>query len=202
MAGICSVTACIAPSQGLGYCGMHYARFKRNGDPLLTITAPTAAEIRCRACGATDWPPNGHRSTCSQRCAQLYYRNRQAASRVPTAVQCVLCEATIDLFETGKAGRKRRADVKLCDPCRRAKYRRHRMSVSQLARRDGTDCGICGEAVDMALRFPDPRCPSVDHVLPVALGGSHAPENLQLAHLRCNHVKSSRAGFLLTAGLA
>ena len=82
--------------------------------------------------------------------------------------------------------------MRLCEVCKKAKYLRHGMSVNELAARDGTDCGICGEPVDMGARYPNPSGPSVDHVLPVARGGSDDPANLQLSHLRCNHVKSSR----------
>lgn len=43
-------------------------------------------------------------------------------------------------------------------------------------------CGICGDPVD-----PDDAC--VDHVLPLARGGSDERGNLQLAHRFCNTVK-------------
>lgn len=70
------------------------------------------------------------------------------------------------------------------------------MSVMQLAKRDGTDCTICGEVVDMTLTRPSSLFgPSVDHVLPRALGGTDDPENLALAHYWCNAVKSDRSGF-------
>jgi 5-methylcytosine-specific restriction endonuclease McrA len=80
----------------------------------------------------------------------------------------------------------------MCDHCRRAKYTRHKASVSVLANRDGTDCGICGEPVDMTIRMPDLMSASVDHIYPYARGGSHDPSNLQLAHNICNRRKSAR----------
>ena len=36
----CLVDGCEAPQRGLGYCGEHYQRFKRNGDPLKRQIAP------------------------------------------------------------------------------------------------------------------------------------------------------------------
>jgi 5-methylcytosine-specific restriction endonuclease McrA len=36
--------------------------------------------------------------------------------------------------------------------------------------------------------------PSVDHIIPRALGGTHDPENLQLTHLVCNLIKHDRIG--------
>lgn len=55
-------------------------------------------------------------------------------------------------------------------------------------------CGICRLPVDMDLSAPDPMRASVDHIWPRALGGTNDPENLQLAHLRCNSVKQHRVG--------
>lgn len=54
-------------------------------------------------------------------------------------------------------------------------------------------CGICGQLVDKSLRFPDPMSATVDHIIPVAKGGHPTNlNNLQLAHLYCNRVKSDK----------
>ena len=56
-----------------------------------------------------------------------------------------------------------------------------------------TICGICGRPVDFDKKFPDPWSATVDHIIPVAKGGDPASlENLQLAHLQCNRIKSSK----------
>ena len=56
-----------------------------------------------------------------------------------------------------------------------------------------TICGICGRPVDYDKRFPDPWSATIDHIIPVAKGGDPASlENLQLAHLQCNRIKSSK----------
>lgn len=63
-----------------------------------------------------------------------------------------------------------------------------------------THCWLCGHRVNPYLRFPEPMCASVDHVVPVSLGGAeHDRENLRLAHLNCNqrrwrHPRSRRDG--------
>ena len=57
----------------------------------------------------------------------------------------------------------------------------------------GEVCAICGLPVNKLLRFPDPMSPSVDHIIPIAKGGHpSALDNLQLTHLICNQVKSSK----------
>jgi 5-methylcytosine-specific restriction endonuclease McrA len=101
------------------------------------------------------------------------------------------------MLAKGKAGRKKRNDTYLCHFCRKARHTRHGVSAGMLAVRDGTDCGICSQPVDMTLRYPDPMAAQVDHIVPYALGGSHDEENLQLAHHRCNSLKHARVNFTL-----
>ena len=58
--------------------------------------------------------------------------------------------------------------------------------------RDGWRCGICFEAVDRELSWPDPLSASLDHVVPLSRGGSHQLTNVQCAHLVCNVRKGAR----------
>ncbi len=54
-------------------------------------------------------------------------------------------------------------------------------------------CGICGQPVDKSLKFPHPLAPTIDHIIPVSLGGHpSAINNLQLAHWYCNRQKSNK----------
>ena len=54
-------------------------------------------------------------------------------------------------------------------------------------------CGICGQPVDFAFKFPHPLSPCIDHIIPVSKGG-HPSDlgNLQLAHMTCNRQKSDK----------
>jgi 5-methylcytosine-specific restriction endonuclease McrA len=53
-------------------------------------------------------------------------------------------------------------------------------------------CGLCSTPVDPDVCYPDPMSPSLDHVVPLSLGGAHTYENVQLAHLTCNVSKGNR----------
>lgn len=53
-------------------------------------------------------------------------------------------------------------------------------------------CGICGRPVDKSIKYPHPLSPTVDHIIPIARGGSSDLENLQLAHRCCNRQKSDK----------
>lgn len=52
--------------------------------------------------------------------------------------------------------------------------------------RDARMCGICGRYV-----APDEAL-DIDHIHPVALGGTDAPDNLQVSHASCNRSKGAR----------
>lgn len=55
--------------------------------------------------------------------------------------------------------------------------------------RDSYRCWICeGEILPGHPRWS----PSVDHVVPLSLGGLHSYANVRTAHLFCNHVKGAR----------
>lgn len=56
----------------------------------------------------------------------------------------------------------------------------------EIFERDRWTCQICHEPVDKALKRPNPKSPSLDHVIPLSKGGTHARANVQLAHLDCN----------------
>ena len=58
-------------------------------------------------------------------------------------------------------------------------------------RRDSGICGICGKPVD--LRISAGRLqPTIDHIVPFALGGADARTNIQIAHRGCNSWKGKR----------
>jgi hypothetical protein len=61
-----------------------------------------------------------------------------------------------------------------------------------VAERDDWVCWLCDRRVDPQAPAGSPAAPSVDHVMPRAHGGGSAPDNLRLAHRRCNTRRGSR----------
>lgn len=53
-------------------------------------------------------------------------------------------------------------------------------------------CHLCGEKIDRRRRCPDWRAATVDHIVPLAQGGTHTWENVAPAHLKCNLDKGAR----------
>ena len=65
---------------------------------------------------------------------------------------------------------------------------RHRRTIAA----QGKPCWICGKPIDYALKWPDPKCFVVDHVVPIDKGGPDVLENCRPAHHRCNRIKSDK----------
>ena len=54
-------------------------------------------------------------------------------------------------------------------------------------------CAICGLPVNKQLKYPDPYSATIDHIIPVSRGGHPSDlANLQLAHFKCNRLKSDK----------
>lgn len=58
--------------------------------------------------------------------------------------------------------------------------------------RDAGMCWICSRPVDLDAKFPAPLSRSLDHVIPLAKGGTHTFGNVATAHLRCNISKKDK----------
>ena len=63
----------------------------------------------------------------------------------------------------------------------------------EIFHRDGWTCQICYKPVNPKSIDPyDPQRVTLDHRLPISLGGAHTKTNLQTAHLACNSSKGAR----------
>lgn len=89
---------------------------------------------------------------------------------------------------------------KWCESCRQRAGARRIESRAPVRRRvyarDRWTCWLCDRSVDGALIGSDsPWRPSLDHVVPVSLGGSDADSNLRLAHVWCNAVRGDGSSY-------
>lgn len=64
----------------------------------------------------------------------------------------------------------------------------HRARIAK----DQPACHICGKAIDYTLPHLDPWSFVVDHVKPLAKGGSDTLDNKKAAHRECNSKKRAR----------
>lgn len=85
-----------------------------------------------------------------------------------------------------KAGAKYRRRTR-----KRGAYVAHVRRVDVFTR-DGWRCQICHRKVSRTAKVPSPRAATLDHIIPLALGGTHEPVNCQTACYRCNCIKGHR----------
>lgn len=70
------------------------------------------------------------------------------------------------------------------------------ITLKKLVKRDGMKCRICGGLCDWDdhswSEYSGPTYPSIDHIVPMAKGGGHTWENVQVAHIICNSEKGDK----------
>jgi 5-methylcytosine-specific restriction endonuclease McrA len=63
---------------------------------------------------------------------------------------------------------------------------------ARIFERDGWRCQLCRRPVRRDLAVPSSLAPVIDHIVPLARGGTHEPANVQCAHFMCNSIKGHR----------
>lgn len=70
------------------------------------------------------------------------------------------------------------------------------VTLKRLIERDGLYCKICGMACNPDdhgwTQYMGPTSPTIDHIIPMAQGGGHTWNNVQIAHAQCNSWKSDK----------
>lgn len=70
------------------------------------------------------------------------------------------------------------------------------ITLRKLIKRDGLRCAICGEMCDPNdhtwTKYIGPKYPTIDHIIPMANGGGHVWDNVQVAHAICNSTKGAQ----------
>ncbi len=167
---------------------------------------------KCIVCGAT-FTSNNQAKACSDACRVKYAKSKWAqyglAKKDFSERACKTCGARF----TPAYGDKRKTFCSLTCSRKWAKQSEnarasHReqnrkrkarqigayiapVFFSEVCERDKWRCGICGKPVNPKLRYPNPMSKSLDHILPLAKGGTHEPANAQLAHWICNTEKGA-----------
>ena len=62
----------------------------------------------------------------------------------------------------------------------------------EIMERDNWTCHLCTKKIPKDVEYPHPKYGSLDHLVPVSLGGEHSKRNIAAAHLRCNIIKGNR----------
>lgn len=122
--------------------------------------------------------------------AESYERTRErtlAANREYRLANPDMIRASLKRWRSDHPDARRRYRAK-----RRALMSESRVGHIDMAELWNGVCGICSTALDASLLYPDPASKSLDHITPLARGGTHEQSNLQWTHLRCNIRKGAR----------
>lgn len=203
----CSVEGCSKMNFAARLCSAHWTRKYRHGDPEARLRGEVRDGKRiCSQCGI-DTPlekmgRKGADSWCLACTASYHYGRQPYKPKVTGVGSCLACgqpfptnkkkrlhcssecaEATIH-SRNWKHLQRRRARLKGATT--------ESFSRLEIFERDNWMCGLCGESIDPQAKLPNQMSASVDHIIPIAGGGSHERANVQAAHLRCNVLKGDR----------
>jgi len=85
---------------------------------------------------------------------------------------------------------KVRKPVKYYSPKRRAIYAQGDEIIALVVfEMHAWTCSICGNKIDRRLRLPNYMAATIEHVRPLAHGGTHTWDNVRPAHAKCNFQK-------------
>lgn len=161
----------------------------------------------CDTCGTSFIMKRRDQRFCSQPCSRTAFRD--SATKVCSVEDCGrpyrakgFCIKHYKAQHPNRKTWKKNGDpeVRRASLRRRTQWRRavlmdpdaEVVDRDAIGDRDGWRCGLCCKAIDRTLAYPDPNSASLDHVVPLSLGGKHVGANAQIAHLHCNVAKGNR----------
>lgn len=166
-------------------------------------TAPIACPLHYSTCVVCDRLFVSRRkgvTICSKPCRNRRLKQQKRADGRLTAERQRYRERWPEKERSSKRRAQERFDRKRSAARRGASIRGAGFTLDDVIDRDGWRCALCGQDVDPALAWPHPMSKSLDHAVPVSLGGAHTLANSQLAHLGCNSAKGNRCqGYNLEA---
>lgn len=187
----CTVDGCVKPHDAKGLCTAHITNLRRHGAPTRRRQQGEILDGKkiCAGCqldlslGEFHLRLEARASRC-KKCRAVYSKAHRE-SRIDITRQQARESAARRPHQRRDAARKRRAAIRSV----------HVEDVSSIEvhDRDGWICGICQQAIPRVTVWPHPLSPSLDHVIPVSLGGQHSYSNTQASHLVCNMSKGARA---------
>jgi hypothetical protein len=209
----CSVDGCVKAHRAKGYCVTHYnqqlpQRHRKKpmpcdycGELLLKDTRSSRAnrycDYTCRVLHSFDMPgyydQSGRPPLSRTQC--LIPDDHPARWYGSTCAvkygHCADCLAVI----ISRGGRKYCS--KQCRARSVARLHMQTRAVRRKARkvdvfvRDGWICWICDKATSAKYDCNDPWSPTIDHLVPVSLGGQSDAQNLATAHMICNSMRGA-----------
>jgi HNH endonuclease len=179
------------------FCSDDCTKAKRTADKRIAGKRCTAKSVRamCNSCGL--WfrrQPDSHRTSCQLCRRGEPVKHGLASTYTNRGCRCQECTTAVTQ-ERLLYKRKQVAAGKPLDVNHRARARHYGVeneyiNKREVFERDGWICGLCHEPVDREAPWPAWESPSLDHIVPLAVGGPHVSANVQCTHLGCNLLKN------------
>ena len=161
------------------YCSLECAKRDAAGwskakDIVLCVPAPKPTQAPTTVIPSNNWYTAGTCRVCGDTFVSQYMHVTCSAQ----------CQDTYDTDRKREAGHRRRARL-------RNAYRA-KVTPSKVYERDGYKCHLCGKRTKADAKVPHPQAPTLDHIVPLAQGGTHEPSNVATACFMCNSLKGDR----------
>lgn len=167
-----------------------------------TIQTNLNRRVNCAVCGKEFTPTSRNVLCCSLVCSIVKRTQTAAAMRIEKV--CIVCGKIyyVDGHHTFS-----KTCSKACADLIHSRLRRiHLLDGNEefadweIFERDNWICQICHKPVKRGVNGKNPLQPSLDHIVPLSLGGLHIRQNVRCTHLKCNLRRSNRgvAQLLLT----
>lgn len=143
--------------------------------------------------------PSNHRKCCSNECKRKKENlDRKKRWRLRKCKYCGLWKHTVRRKycskECGRRGvnlsKELRKNERLKIARRNGQFDAD-IDIYKLIERDGGHCYLCGDDILFTCHFNDPKYPTIEHVMPIAKGGTHSWDNVKVACRECNTRKST-----------
>lgn len=195
-----------------GFCGNVYICNASNNQKLFCSKSCGAKARKnkikvtrsCLICSESFLTAFDHQRFCSRRCRESnYYLKAYGSSEKPKTYTstCAWCAESIvkdtpfyhpTHYHRDCAKKAERARYRLKTIKRQGASTGIRISVDELAERDGFICYLCNGQVDMTVPRLSPNGATVDHIVPISRGGLDTLENIKLTHWKCNRAKGAK----------
>lgn len=178
-------------------CGWAYLRRLKPPTPKFSKVFPR----QCIECLDVFVARNGNTEACSAVCRkERGARLRQQRHVEPVAIdlKCPECGSHFKATSTRQVYCSAKCSISVGR--RSSKFRRKTVYVAARGRaeaicfanvwdRDGGRCYICDGLCFKSFQYPHPLAPTLDHRIPISLGGEHLMSNAGIAHNICNNFK-------------
>lgn len=195
----CTIGNCDKKVKASGLCDAHYKRIESSGSP----------SRNCGTCGtefhagmdsgrkycSDECAPRCTVEECNDRAVNKVYCSRHAIQKKkyghvpPLDYVCAGCGKKVT---RSHAERRAKRSRKTCAECSAKLHRGYEWYRKKVFESGSAICGLCDEEIDLELKWPDPMSLTIDHIIPLALGGTNEDINLQPTHQKCNFKKGAR----------